>query len=418
MRFKKEKTSTHYLYETCVENIYINEYMATAPGDYVKIYLFALMCLQADRDMSDGEIAEQLMMDEEQVKKAWEYWISLGVMRRAGKENSDLEFTKLRELLYGDARKNGDKSAEKQGALSDSNIRDMYKAIERAAARPLSGSEVVEISTWLDDFGVTPEMVVYAYTYCCGTLKKDNVKYIAKVVKEWAMKGLTDIAALDEHISKIDKMTFLYKRIFKALGFMRNPTEEEKRIMQIWFDELNLTIDVILDACSRTAGITNPNIKYIDKILKDWSKNGVKASSEGRDAIAPGMVIKYYDYLREKGEKEANARREKIYRKLPQIQDIESDIREKNMKMSRIMVSDIKNKTSEIKSINKEIENLRATKAAILTDNNYEADYMELKYLCMLCKDTGKTDNGEKCVCFSERTEEAKEWQSSTTKAK
>lgn len=418
MRWKKEKIATPYLYETGVENIYINEYMAAAPGDYVKVYLFALMCLQGNHEVSDEEIAEQLMMEEEAVKKAWEYWLSLGVVRRSGREKQALEFVNLREMLYGDARKNGDKTDKLPGALSDSTIKDMYKAIERAIARPLSGSEAVEISAWIDDFGATPEMIVYAYSYCCGTRKKDNVKYVAKVVKDWALKGLNDIAALEEYIVELDKKTFLYRRIFKALGFMRNPTEEEKRIMQKWFDEYDLPINVILDACSKTAGITNPNIKYIDKILQDWSKNGVRASEESKDGISPGTVKKYYNYLQETGEKEANLRREKIYKELPQIQEIEREIREQNMKVTRMMVSEIKDKASKIKEIHKEIDELRATKAAILTDHNYPADYMESKYLCTLCKDTGKTDNGEGCVCVPERTEEAKAWQSSTTKTK
>ena len=43
MGFIKEKTRDYFLLDTSVENIFINEYMAGAPGDFVKVYLFALM---------------------------------------------------------------------------------------------------------------------------------------------------------------------------------------------------------------------------------------------------------------------------------------------------------------------------------------------------------------------------------------
>ncbi len=412
MKLKQATAKTHYLYETGVENIYINEYMVTAPGDYVKVYLMALMYLQMHREISDEELAGLLMLEEYEVKKAWDYWISLGLVKRTGKDKKTLEFMNLREMLYGDGSKQDDDSADKQGPMSDKIIKDMFKSVEKAVARPLGNSEIMEINSWLDDFDITPEMVVYAYTYCCGTLKKDNVKYIAKVVKEWATKGLTDVAALDEYLADMDKRAFLYRRIFKALGFMRNPTEEEKRIMRAWFDELDLSIDKILEACAKTAGITNPNIKYIDKVLRDPSK-GNSAVAAGNGEISPGTVFKYYDYLRQKSERETKDRRNRIYKSLPQIAKIEKEIREKNTKLSRLMVSGAVDKSELIRSTHDEIENLVATKAATLTDNGYPADYMEVKYICMICKDTGITENGERCACFAERTEEAKAWQNS-----
>ena len=35
-----------FLYKTRVENLFINEFLPNAPGDYVKVYLFGLMYAQ------------------------------------------------------------------------------------------------------------------------------------------------------------------------------------------------------------------------------------------------------------------------------------------------------------------------------------------------------------------------------------
>ena len=66
---------------------------------------------------------------------------------------------------------------------------------------------------------------------------------------------------------------------------------------------------------------------------------------------------------------------------------------------------------AEIQRLRAEADNLAAEKAFLLTDNNYRHDYMDVRYKCDLCKDTGITDTGERCQCFSQRMKEAVEWQ-------
>ena len=43
MGFKREKRKDYFLLDTSVENIFINEYMVSAPGEFVKVYMFAHM---------------------------------------------------------------------------------------------------------------------------------------------------------------------------------------------------------------------------------------------------------------------------------------------------------------------------------------------------------------------------------------
>ena len=58
-----------------------------------------------------------------------------------------------------------------------------------------------------------------------------------------------------------------------------------------------------------------------------------------------------------------------------------------------------------------EIESLKAEKAFLLTENNFSADYMDVKYKCDKCLDTGIDDeSGQRCECFSRRMGEAAQW--------
>ena len=44
MKYVIEETNDFFLNDTAIENLFISEYIVSAPGDYVKVYLFGAMC--------------------------------------------------------------------------------------------------------------------------------------------------------------------------------------------------------------------------------------------------------------------------------------------------------------------------------------------------------------------------------------
>lgn len=80
MAFFIKQDENWYLKDTGIENIFINEYMTQAPGDYVKIYILALMYAKMGADISNEAIAKSVGVEEEDVLKAWNYWESQGAV--------------------------------------------------------------------------------------------------------------------------------------------------------------------------------------------------------------------------------------------------------------------------------------------------------------------------------------------------
>ena len=70
MAFFIKQDENWYLKDTGIENIFINEYMTQAPGDYVKIYILALMYAKMGADISNEAIAKSVGVEEEDVLKA------------------------------------------------------------------------------------------------------------------------------------------------------------------------------------------------------------------------------------------------------------------------------------------------------------------------------------------------------------
>ncbi|MBR0456351.1 MAG: DnaD domain protein [Firmicutes bacterium] len=410
MSFYKEKTIDYFLLDTKVENMFINEYMVSAPGEYVKVYLFALMYAELEVDFSNEDIAKQLSMDIEDVLKAWTYWEKMGIIRKARKSpdnplDYDVVFVLLKDMLYGSHEEAHVVSSDHgiNAQMANQEYRSMFDRIEKSFGRVISGTEMGEVLSWINDFEIEPEFVAFAVEYCARK-KKKTVKYVEAVIRNWISDGHRTVEDIQQHIGHMEERSADYRRIFRALGWSRNWTEEEKRIMDEWFDKMGFSVDAILDACSKTTGISNPNINYINKVLTSWYEEGGRKTAAGE--VSGADINRYYELLRAKEEREAAQRREKVYSRLPQIREMDEEESRLGASLSRILVSDRVDKKEAIEQIREQIDELSAQRAFLMTDNGFELDYMDVKYQCPDCKDTGKLETGERCPCHREITQQ------------
>ena len=410
MSFYRDKTKDYFLLDTKVENMFINEYMVSAPGEYVKVYLFALMYAELEVDFSNEDIAKQLSMDIEDVLKAWTYWEKMGIIKKVRKSadnplDYDVVFVLLKDMLYGSHEETRIVSSDHgiNAQMANQEYRAMFDRIEKSFGRVISGTEMSEVLSWINDVEIEPEFVAFAVEYCARK-KKKTVKYVEAVIRNWISEGHRTVEDIQQHIGHMEERSADYRRIFRALGWSRNWTEEEKRIMDAWFDKMGFSIDAILDACSKTTGISNPNINYINKVLTSWFGEGGKKAAAGE--VSGADINRYYELLRAKEEREAAQRREEVYSRLPQIKEIDEEESRLGASLSRILVSDRVDKKEAIEQIREQIDEMSAQRAFLMTDNGFELDYMDIKYECPDCKDTGKLETGERCPCHREITQQ------------
>jgi len=407
MGFYRENVKDYFLLDTPVENLFINEYMKAAPGDYVKVYLFALMYSGLDAKLTNADVAKALGLDPEDVLKAWTYWEKQNLIRKhmKGSESGfdyDVEFLVLKEQLYGQPAAPQTSVQSISRLMEDPPIKQMIMDIEQITGRVFSSSELQKILSWIEDYQMLPETITYAFSYA-KKQRKNSLKYVHAVVQDWGSRGLRDVASVEEDLGKKDRRHMMQRRVFQALGFARNATEEEQRIIDSWFDELGMSLETVLDACSRTSGISSPNINYVNKVLQNWNKEG-KTEKADPDELTGRQIMEYYDLLRQTEEAEAQQRTQEVYAKVPKIQKIEDEITALNSELSRIIISDTVDKKKAGAKIRQEMERLNMEKAFLLTENDYELDYMDIHYTCPLCKDTGLLESGEKCQCYEKVT--------------
>lgn len=303
MSFIKGSTSID-LGDTPIENIFIDTYMPMANGTFVQVYLLGYkyaLNREPDMNVNNASIARHLNIPLSDVLAAWDFWEGKNIIIKHKSEDEDennygVEFVNLKQLyidnnykpIYSVPQENNiDKNDTDSGTLSPTDlveanripeIRDMFVEINKIIARELVPNEKLKVIESLYKYNINPSLIVEAFRY---SKKQKNVRHILGfsfgVIRTWYDKGIFTIEDLQQYLIEQGDRYGLYSRVFKALGFSsRGPTEAEMKTMDSWVDKLNYDIEIILAACQKSSGTSNPNINYFNSILEDWYKKGIK----------------------------------------------------------------------------------------------------------------------------------------------
>lgn len=109
-----------------------------------------------------------------------------------------------------------------------------------------------------------------------------------------------------------------------------------------------------------------------------------------------------YEKKRDRQERERRKRIEYVYKKIPAIRRIDEDIMKSSLSMAKYIIGNPQGYKEAVEKAKETIESLKMEKAYLLTESNISPDYMELKYDCEHCNDTGYLGNGERCNCLKQ----------------
>lgn len=303
MSFIKGSTSID-LGDTPIENIFIDVYMPMTNGTFVQVYLLGYK-YSLDRDpnmeVNNMSIARHLNIPLSDVLSAWDFWESKQIVKKHKVDDEDennytVEFINLKQLYIDNnykanynmqvnnsiTEKKSDTYTCSPTDLVEANkvpeIRDMFVEINKIIARELAPNEKLKVIELLYQYNIDPPLIVEAFRYSKKQKKVRHIlSYSAGVIRTWYDKGVFTVEQLQEHLIKQGERYGLYSRVFKSLGFgSREASEAEMKVMDSWIDEFQFDLDLILAACQNSSKTANPNINYINGILRDWHKKGVK----------------------------------------------------------------------------------------------------------------------------------------------
>lgn len=95
----------------------------------------------------------------------------------------------------------------------------------------------------------------------------------------------------------------------------------------------------------------------------------------------------------------AEERKIEIYKKIPQIEELNKMLSQTSAELSKIIIRREKNYKESFEKIRKNNMECQQMIKQLLTANGYPADYLEVHYRCTECEDTGYID-GKMCGCL------------------
>lgn len=308
---------------TSVAHEFIDEYMASANGEYVKVYLYALR--HQGEEITIEAIADALNHTESDVRRALTYWEKMGVLGLlkeepaqsvpvpkkqgkvapapareqkqaapaypetsvySGKPETSVYSEKQEVPVYSeDPELVPVYSPEQVNRLSqDEEFSQLLYIAQKYMNKVFTPRDCQVFAYLYENLGMNEELLEYLVEYCVQN-NHTSVRYIEAVARNWHEKGIRTAQEAKDFSAAYNRDSFA---VMKAFGInSRKPAAPELKLMNRWFKEYGFTREMVLEACNRTiTAIHNPSFEYADKILADWKKSGIRTLTDLKEQDA------------------------------------------------------------------------------------------------------------------------------------
>ncbi|MCC8142427.1 MAG: DnaD domain protein [Lachnospiraceae bacterium] len=295
---------------TCVPNIFIDEYMTQANGEYVKIYLYLLRSInRSDRSFSLSDIADHFDCTERDILRALKYWEKRHLFRLEYDEDGSLsaicfvtdaghEDPIVSEKSTADAGpvKAADRfvaaapghTSPSESSLEEfcgkEDVRELVFITEQYLGRTLNQSDLSTIFFWYDELHFPTELIEYLIENCVAS-GHTSLRYMQRIAEDYAAR---DIHTVDEARVFTNQTSAVYYAVMKAFGIRgRNLVPSETNYLTTWTGKFGFSAEMISEACTRTIdAIHEQSFGYANSILEKWYKQGIHTLEEVKEADA------------------------------------------------------------------------------------------------------------------------------------
>ena len=251
MSFCKYSSEKTIIDSVKVGNLFITEYMPSAPESSVKTYLLGLyFCNNSNHPNNTLEtFATTLGLSKEDVIANFMYLQDLGLVKVLNIEPIEIRFLPVK------------KPTQNKDVTKGKYSEFCYCVQELIPNRMISTNEFYEYISFLDSMHMQPDALLQVIKFCVGLKGPDvGYAYILTVAKAWAYKGLLTLDAVENEIQNNMADDENLKELLKIFGIRRSAGFEEREIWNNIKNELNFDLNVIF---------------YVAKNLKSKNKIGL-----------------------------------------------------------------------------------------------------------------------------------------------
>ena len=286
-----------------VSEIFILKYMKDMPQEAVKLYMYLLYIEANQINIEIETISKEINISLKDIKASLDYLQEKGliIMMEEGFYIVDLQekevmelytpkVTASKEMIEANQKKNN----KREKIIND--IESMY------FAGNMKAEWYKKIILWFEKYNFSNEAMLGIFSHCFSDEVKP-IAYVETVVKSMADKGVITINDLSKQIVNYDKKSKIIKFVKTELNLHKALTKPQERIVEKWILDDNDEKEQIKLVIDKTINAQNVGFNYLDKIITEWYKQGLKTVEE---------ILKYEKENKEKLEekkKEKNNRK-------------------------------------------------------------------------------------------------------------
>lgn len=290
---------------TCVPNTFIDTFLASANGSFIKVYLYLLRhCTgNGNSGLSVSSMADALECTETDIIRSLRYWhkekvlhvtfeqdtvtsvtlLPLETANEAKDEAADISnsfeespSTPATSKVIQLPKRHHYSPVEAEALQRDTEVSSVLTLVETMMGEPLTNPHIQLILYLMSDLDFSSELVIYLYETSLAKEKKAP-RYIETIALNWAKKGIRTIEEAENESSRFNTK---YNIVTKTLGITRQLAPAERALIDSW-DDYHFTETIIAEACKRTIMQTgDASLPYTGKILEKWNKDGVRSLAD------------------------------------------------------------------------------------------------------------------------------------------
>ena len=270
---------------TTVSDIFIDQYMPKANGEFVKVYLYLLRATGSGAGIATiSEIADHFSNTEADIIRALNYWASEGILQLQSGADGQIMGINLCSLSVS-----GMQAAQSniQSAVADNAAQNNLQnsVVNNAAQNSLQNDVVNNVAQNISTADIRMQDSVVE------KLKSQTTDKHASSQKEYTLDEIKEFRKNPD----ISELFFIIETYLK-----HTLSSTDTNMVLYWLDELHFSTDLVEYLVEYCITKGHSSLRYMNKVALGWADAGIKTVDQAKDDAAAHSQI-YYSVMKALG---------------------------------------------------------------------------------------------------------------------
>ena len=270
---------------TTVSDIFIDQYMPKANGEFVKVYLYLLRATGSGAGIATiSEIADHFSNTEADIIRALNYWASEGILQLQSGADGQIMGINLCSLSVS-----GMQAAQSniQSAVADNAAQNNLQnsVVNNATQNNLQNSVVNNAAQNISTVNTRMQDSVVE------KLKSQTTDKASSSQKEYTLDEIKEFRKNPD----ISELFFIIETYLK-----HTLSSTDTNMVLYWLDELHFSTDLVEYLVEYCITKGHSSLRYMNKVALGWADAGIKTVDQAKDDAAAHSQI-YYSVMKALG---------------------------------------------------------------------------------------------------------------------